>query len=327
MSKSCAVLTHSTCLEHDTGAGHPENKTRLDTVLKAIDDAAIEGAVILEAPRATEDQVLACHNRSYLDFIKKTLPAKKGETANLDEDTRVSSQSLEAALYTAGGAVKAVDLVVTGEYKRAFCAVRPPGHHALYDGSCGFCILGNVAIAAKHAINHHGLNRVAIIDFDVHHGNGTQDILKHDGRGADNKNIFIVSLHEKGLWPYNTEENESCSDTMLNIPVPRDSDPSFYYDAFRERVLPALEAFKPEIVIIAAGFDAHRDDPPQNALFNDPPGKQNLLEADYEWMSGELVKIADKYAGGRVVSVMEGGYNVNVLARCVVSHIKTLIRA
>ena len=324
MNTNCVVLTHPDCLEHNTGAGHPENPSRLKTVLDALQSASISGIEISEAPMASEADILQCHDVAYLEFVKNTLPDDNQTTANLDEDTKVSKNSMNAALRGAGAALKAVDLVVSGKTKHVFCATRPPGHHALYDGSCGFCIFGNVAIAAKHAIKKHGLSRVAIIDFDVHHGNGTQDILKQDGRENDNENIFIVSLHEKGLWPYNNEENEICTGTMLNIPVPRDSQSRFYYDAFNDKILPALEQFKPELIIIAAGFDAHKEDPPQSALFNDPPGKQNLLEDDYDWMTRQLIDIAEKHSAGRVVSVMEGGYNVNVLARCVVSHVKTL---
>ena len=321
---SIAIITHDECLAHDTGDKHPENRILLEKVQAALHASAQKNEFdFFESPLADDAQILLGHAESYLQKVKDTVPTTG--TVNLDEDTILSSGSLNAARRSAGGAIKAVDLVcgTDAAYKVAFSAGRPPGHHALYEGSMGFCVFGNVALAAAHAIEQYGLKRVAILDFDVHHGNGTQQILDHNREHNGHDTLFI-SFQESDIWPYNKDENTIKNDHTLNYPMPTKAPVEMYYDAFNTEILPALEAFRPELVIISAGFDAHRDDPPGDALFNDAPGRQLLLEKDFDWMSMRLLDIAQKYANGRLVSVMEGGYNPDVLASCVKSHVETL---
>jgi acetoin utilization deacetylase AcuC-like enzyme len=318
---SIAIITHKDCLEHNTGDKHPENRIRLEKVQEALNNSAKVSAFdFYESPLASDENILLCHSESYLTKVKNIIPSEG--TVNLDEDTILSSGSLNAARRSAGGAVKAVDLVMASDnaYKVAFAAGRPPGHHALRDSSMGFCVFNNVAIAATHAIEHYGLKRVAVLDFDVHHGNGTQEILEHNG----NDTLFI-SFQESDIWPYNKDENTVKTERVLNYPMQTLAPTELYYEAFNNEILPALEKFKPELILISAGFDAHRDDPPADALFNDAPGRQLLLEQDFDWMTMRLLDIAAKHANGRLVSVMEGGYNADVLARSVQSHVETLL--
>jgi acetoin utilization deacetylase AcuC-like enzyme len=317
---SIAIITHKECLEHDTGDKHPENRIRLEKVQEALNNSAKRSVFdFYESPLASDENILLCHSESYLDKVKNIIPSQG--TVNLDEDTILSSGSLNAARRSAGGAVKAVDLVLSDNstYKVAFAAGRPPGHHALRDSSMGFCVFNNVAIAATHAIEHYGLKRVAVLDFDVHHGNGTQEILEHNG----NDTLFI-SFQESDIWPYNKDENTVKTDRVLNYPMPTMAPTELYYAAFNDEIIPALEKFKPELILISAGFDAHKDDPPADALFNDAPGRQLLVEKDFDWMTMRLLDIAAKHANGHLVSVMEGGYNPDVLARSVLSHVETL---
>ncbi len=318
---SIAIITHKECLEHNTGDKHPENRIRLEKVQEALNNSAKRSAFnFYESPLASDENILLCHSERYLTKVKDIIPTEG--TVHLDEDTILSSGSLNAARRSAGGAVKAVDLVMAQDsaYKVAFAAGRPPGHHALRDSSMGFCVFNNVAIAATHAIENHGIKRVAVLDFDVHHGNGTQEILEHNG----NETLFI-SFQESDIWPYNKDENTVKNERVLNYPMQTLAPTELYYEAFHNEIIPALEKFKPELVIISAGFDAHRDDPPADALFNDAPGRQLLLEQDFDWMTMRLLDIAHKHANGRLVSVMEGGYNPDVLARSVQSHVETLL--
>ena len=318
---SIAIITHEECLGHDTGDKHPENRIRLEKVLAALKSSSKVGAFdFYESPLASDEDILLCHSEAYLNKVKGSAPSEG--IVNLDEDTIMSPGTLKAAQRSAGGAVKAIDMVMSdnAEYKVAFSAGRPPGHHALRESSMGFCIFNNVAIAATHAIEKYGIKRVAVLDFDVHHGNGTQEILEHNG----NETLFI-SFQESDIWPYNKEENTLKTERLLNYAVPTKAPTQMYYDAFNEEILPALEKFQPELVLISAGFDAHRDDPPADALFNDAPGRQLLVEEDFDWMTMRLLDIANKYANGRLVSVMEGGYNPDVLARSVQSHVETLL--
>lgn len=322
---SIAIITHDECLAHDTGAKHPENHIRLEKVQAALHNSSPKGQFdFFESPLADDAQILRGHSENYLQKVKDIIPTEG--TVNLDEDTIMSSGSLNAARRSAGGAIKAVDLVcgADAQYKVAFAAGRPPGHHALYDSSMGFCVFNNVALAAAHAIEAYGLKRVALLDFDVHHGNGTQQILDHNREHKGHDTLFI-SFQESDIWPYNKDENTVKNDHTLNYPMPTLAPVEMYYDAFNNEIIPALEAFKPELIIISAGFDAHRDDPPGEALFNDAPGRQLLVEKDFDWMTMRLLDIAHKYGQGRVVSVMEGGYSPDVLARSVVSHVETML--
>jgi acetoin utilization deacetylase AcuC-like enzyme len=226
---------------------------------------------------------------------------------------------LDTALYGVGAACQAVDDIVDKKYRNAFCLTRPPGHHAIKNSSMGFCLFGNIAIAVKHALSKNGVNKVAIIDFDVHQGNGTEDLVK------DDENILFFSIHQENSWPYQHHEDKGPHGIINNIAVPIKSDPSVYHAIFDELIIPALNEWQPDFVFISAGFDAHRDDPPQeDALFNDPPGRQMLLEEDFNTMTRKLMTIADQYADGRLVSIMEGGYNPDILAKCCVAHGKTL---
>jgi acetoin utilization deacetylase AcuC-like enzyme len=318
---SIAIITHEECLGHDTGDTHPENRFRLEKVQTALKNSPKVGSFdFYDAPLATDEEILLCHSAAYLNKVKTSIPSTG--TTHLDEDTILSSGSLRAVQRSAGAAVKAVDLVMdkNSDLKVAFAAGRPPGHHAMRDSSMGFCVFNNVAIAATHAIEKYGISRVAVLDFDVHHGNGTQQILEHNGN-----NTLFISFQESEIWPYNKDENTIKTQRVLNYPMPALAPTQLYYDAFENEILPALHKFKPELVIISAGFDAHRDDPPADILFNDEPGRQLLLEKDFDWMSMRLLDIADQYAEGRIVSVMEGGYNTDVLARCVQSHVETLL--
>lgn len=318
---SIAIITHESCLEHDTGEAHPENKIRLEKVLEALKNSSHHKQFdLFESPPAKEQELLLCHSQNYIDRVKATIP--ETGRVNLDEDTILSPGSLGAASRAAGGALKAVDLVMddTNQYKVAFSAARPPGHHALRESSMGFCIFNNVALAATHAIEYHGLKRVAVLDFDVHHGNGTQEILEHNGH-----NTLFISFQESDIWPYNKDENTIKNKRVLNYPMPKMAAVELYYEAFTNEIIPALESFKPELILISAGFDAHRDDPPADALFNDAPGRQLLVEEDFNWMTKQLMDVAQRHGNGRVVSVMEGGYNPDVLARSVCSHVETLL--
>ncbi len=314
---SVLVFTHPACLLHNAGPGHPESPKRLEEVLQALRAPEFSGKVELrEAPTATREQVLRAHTEEYLQRVEAFIP-KEG-IGQLDVDTRACPDTWEASWRAAGAAVAAVDAVVAGPNRAAFCATRPPGHHALRGSSMGFCIFGNAAIAALHGLSAHGLQRVAIVDWDVHHGNGTQDIVE------GNEAVFLASLQQQPLWPGTGKREDSKTRNVLNIPFPPHAPASAWREAFEKEVLPALEKHRPELVVISAGFDAHRDDPPQDVLFNDPPGYQNLLDEDYVWMTERLKEVAQKHAQGRIVSILEGGYNTAVLAKACAAHVSAL---
>lgn len=276
----------------------------------------------INAVKGTKEQVTLAHDVAYWDELnaKAHSLTMDDEPINVDEDTRICHWSLDGAMYGVGAGCQAVDDIMDNKYCNAFCLTRPPGHHAVKDSSMGFCLFGNIAIAAKHALTKDGINKVAIIDFDVHQGNGTEDLLK------DNPNILFFSTHQEDSWPYLHHEGKGDHGTINNIAVPIKSDPSVYHAIFDDRIIPALNDFKPDFVFISAGFDAHKEDPPQEGeeLFNDPPGRQLLMEGDFNLMTQKLMNVADKHANGRLVSILEGGYNPDVLARCCVEHGKTL---
>jgi acetoin utilization deacetylase AcuC-like enzyme len=320
-----AIYTHPDCLGHNPGEGHPESPARLKEVLQALEKNFPQNGPVLwkEAPLGTDDQVLYCHSSDYLARLKETVSQLTPQSApvNTDADTKVSAGSLKAALRGVGAVCKAVDDVYDGSVSRAFCALRPPGHHALKSTSMGFCLFGNIAIAAFHALTKPGIKRVAIVDFDVHHGNGTQALVEHDPR------ILFFSTHQKPLWPYEPESEASvrgAAGNIRNFPVPEKADTQIYYDIFNKKIVPELLDFKPDFVFLSAGFDAHRDDPPPAVLFNDAPGRQLLVEEDFDWMTTQLINVAEKCSHGPFESVMEGGYNTSVLVSCCVSHVKTL---
>ncbi|HEY8189036.1 MAG TPA: hypothetical protein VIF12_00005, partial [Micavibrio sp.] len=289
-------------------------------LLKVIENLKNHGAAnVIMSRTATLPMIAGAHDPRYIDRVVALAPQEG--IAALDEDTKMSPGSLNAALAAAGTACHAVDLVLDGKARNVFCAVRPPGHHAFYDKSMGFCIFNNVAVAAAHAMNARGLKRVAIVDFDVHHGNGTQDILQRKLT-----NTCFASLQEARLWPYN-DNDQVTSGNIMNIGIERGAPAASWHNHMEQKVIPFLRRYNPELLIISAGFDAHRNDPPEGILFNDPPGKQNLLDEDYARMTRALAGLADECCGGRVVSCMEGGYNTNVLAGAATAHVRALTGA
>ncbi|WP_306151647.1 histone deacetylase family protein [Roseovarius sp. MMSF_3281] len=300
------LLTHADGLEHVTPPGHPEQVARLERVWAAL---AGKDLIREEAPIATDDDLRLTHPQAHIDHIKASEPAEG--LIQLDADTWMSPGSVDAALRGVGAALRATDLVLSGDTQNAFCAMRPPGHHAETEKTMGFCLFGTAAIAAKHALERHGLNRVAVVDFDVHHGNGTQDLLWDEARA------LFVSSHQFPLWPGTGRSSDvGAHDNVLNLPLDPMSDGKIFRAAYEDHVFPRLGAFAPELVIISAGFDAHRDD---------PLAQLDLLEADFAWVTNRLCDIADKHAKGRVVSVLEGGYNLDALAASAAAHVDVLI--
>ena len=302
-----AVYTHPACLDHDTGPGHAEHPGRLSAVTGALRDAYGEALQWHEAPRAHRGALLRVHAPSLLDAVLETHPAQR---VLLDPDTVLSPTSAEAALRAAGAAVAAVDAVLGGGDKRAFCAVRPPGHHATADTAMGFCLFNNIAVAAAHTLERHGLARVAIVDFDVHHGNGTQAIFERDPR------VLYLSSHQSPLYPGSGMADERGVGNIVNTPLPPGTGSTGFRSAWRERLLPALDAFAPQLLLVSAGFDGH---------WRDPLAQLQLQAHDYAWLTGELVAIADRHAQGRIVSMLEGGYDLDALRECSVAHVGAML--
>lgn len=301
-----ALFTHTDCLDHLTPQGHPEQVARLSHVL-----AALEGRDLMraEAPLASEDDLRLCHPQSHIDRVRAAAPDEG--VVQLDADTWMSPGSLDAALRGVGGALAAVDAVLGGQAGNAFVATRPPGHHAETERTMGFCLFGTVAIAARHAMERHGLSRVAVVDFDVHHGNGTQDLLWSEARS------LFVSSHQSPLWPGTGSPDETgAHGNVLNLPLAPRSDGAVFRAAYEAQVFPAIEAFAPELILISAGFDAHHAD---------PLAELNLTEADFEWVTGRLCDLAQAHCGGRVVSCLEGGYDLQALAASAAAHVDVLI--
>jgi acetoin utilization deacetylase AcuC-like enzyme len=301
-----ALITHPECLEHVMPPGHPEQVARLDAVLSALDTSDL---VRVPAPFAADDDLLRAHPQSHVTAIRQSAP-DSGWTS-LDADTHMSVGSLGAALRAAGANIKAVDMVLGGDVQNAFAAVRPPGHHAEREIPMGFCLFGSVAIAAKHALDHHGLGRVAIVDFDVHHGNGTQDLVESDPR------ILFCSTHQMPLYPGTGHAHETGAyNNVLNVPLPEGAGSAIFKQAITEQVLPMLKRFKPGLLLISAGFDAHSAD---------PLAGMDLSEDDFRWVTHQLCDIADEYCGGRVVSTLEGGYDLDALAMSAKAHVEVLM--
>lgn len=301
-----AYITHPLCLRHDMGGHHPESPARIH----AIEDQLIASGLFgylqhHEAPEATREQLLRVHAPDYMDAIAAASPQQG--MVSLDGDTTMNPFTYPAALRAAGAAVMAVDLVMAGQVENAFCNIRPPGHHAERTQAMGFCIFNNVAIAAAHALAVHGLHRVAIADFDVHHGNGTEDIFHDDPR------VMLCSTFQHPFYPYCGAD--SGNDHIINVPLKAGTSGGEFRTAVSEHWLPALERFQPEFLFISAGFDAHRDD---------EMASMRLVEADYAWVTEELKRIAAKYAQSRIVSVLEGGYELYALGRSATAHIKVL---
>jgi acetoin utilization deacetylase AcuC-like enzyme len=307
-----ALITHAACLEHDPGPYHPESPDRLRAVLKALDAAEFSDLIREEAPRATVEQLVRVHPARIVEAILAIRP-EEGDTVNLDADTAMSAGSAEAALRAAGAGVLGVDLVMRGSVTNAFAAVRPPGHHAEPSRPMGFCLFNNAGVAAQHARAAYGLRRVAVVDFDVHHGNGTQALF------AQNPELFYGSSHQSPFYPGTGDVWErGIANNIVNVPLrARDSSPEFR-EAWAGTIIPALEAFSPEFLIISAGFDAHRDD---------PLAQIRLETEDFAWITDALLAVAQKHSDGRVVSVMEGGYDLEALAASAAVHVRGLMRA
>ncbi len=298
---------HETSLAHDTGAEHPENIRRMEALRALFGEEPYKNLPRGAVQKAAEEQILRAHPYTYLQKLQKAVP--QSGYALLDADTILSPASLDAAFYAAGAACAAVDDVMEGKTRRAFCAVRPPGHHAEPERAMGFCLFNNIFIAARHAQEAHGTGKIAIVDFDVHHGNGTDAMTRrHDG------SIFFISSHQHPLWPMTglEEDNEDC---VMNLILPAASGSERFRTLYETKVFPALNRFAPELVLISAGFDAHRDD---------PLAQLALETEDFGWVTRELCAIADRHAQGRVISVLEGGYNIAALRESVAAHLDGL---
>jgi len=304
------LITHPACLNHLMPAGHPERPDRLRAIDRALEDERFQNLARVEAPAASLETIALCHPMNYVTAIRDATP--QNGLAQLDADTSMSPGSFEAALRAAGGAAFAVDEVMTGKARNAFVATRPPGHHTETARPMGFCLFNNAAIAARHAQKKHGIARAAVIDFDVHHGNGSQDIFWSDA------SVMYGSTHQMPLYPGTGAKNERGEhDTIVNAPLrPGDGGVKFR-EAFESVILPRLRDFAPDLIVISAGFDAHMRDPLANL---------NLLESDFQWGTRKLMEVADKYAQGRVVSVLEGGYDLQGLASSAAAHVAALMQ-
>jgi acetoin utilization deacetylase AcuC-like enzyme len=301
-----AFITHPDCLKHDMGRGHPEQPARLS----AIEDQLIASRIgehlqRYQAPLATDEQLARVHPIEYVNAVREAAP--QSGTVHLDPDTAMNPHSLNAALRAAGAAAMGVDLVYQKKHSSVFCSVRPPGHHACKARPMGFCIFNNVAVAARHAVHEHGAKRVAIIDFDVHHGNGTEDIFEND------PNVLMASTFQHPFYPYSGTEDPAPN--MVNVPLPAGAGSRQFRKAVAEQWMPALEDYRPEIVLFSAGFDAHAED---------PLAMLELGDADYAWVTEQVKSIADRHAGGRIVSMLEGGYALGALGRSAIQHIRVL---
>jgi len=301
-----AYISHPDCIKHEMGEHHPECPLRIGAIR---DQLLVSGLLNFmceyEAPLATHEQLARAHSLAYIKKIEAMSPIEG--YVHVDPDTSMNSHSFKAALRSAGAAVLATDLVMTRKSSVAFCNVRPPGHHAEYAAAGGFCFFNNVAVGIRHALDVHGLERVALIDFDVHHGNGSEDIFCQDQR------VLMCSTFENGIYPF-------CGDipkgpNMINMGLPSRSGGKQFREVIETGWLPALHQFKPQMIFISAGFDGHRED---------DMGNLGLVEADYEWVTQQVVKIARQYAEGRIVSCLEGGYALSALGRSVAAHVKVL---
>jgi acetoin utilization deacetylase AcuC-like enzyme len=308
-------FTHPDCRRHDMGRGHPECPERLD----AIDDRLLASGVAdaldrREAPEAAVTQLELAHDRLHVAAVRglaqdlrEQEDAGGSSLIHIDPDTAMNRHSWSAALHAAGAALAATDAVIAGELENAFCAVRPPGHHACHDRAMGFCIFNNVAVAARYALERHGLERVAVVDFDVHHGNGTEDILAGDER------VLMVSFFQHPFYPYTGDAPRAAN--MVNVPVPAYTRGMAVREVIEQAWMPRLEAFRPQMIFISAGFDAHRED---------DLGQMGLVEDDYAWITHQIRGVAKRHGQGRIVSCLEGGYNLNALARSVEAHVRVL---
>ena len=311
---STLLVTHEDCLDHSNGPGHPESPERLKSIAKALKNEAFDELVREQAPLRDdwEQAVVRAHSQRYFDAIARARPLEEGKSVQLDPDTAMSFGSWRASQRAIGGALMAIDKIMDGTVKNAFCAMRPCGHHAEREKPMGFCFFNNVAVAAHYAREAHGLERIAVVDFDVHHGNGTQDVFWND------KDLFLASSHQMPLYPGTGALGETGVGNIVNAPLRPDDDGGPFRAAFESRILPALRDFNPDLLLISAGFDAHKADPLANL---------RLTEEDFYWATGKLADLADLQAEGRILSVLEGGYDLDALARSVAAHVKMLIEA
>lgn len=308
-------FTHPDCRRHEMGEGHPECPERLDAIEDRLLITGVGDALErIEAPRASLDDIKLAHARLHIAALRgmeleiaEQVQAGGSPYAHIDADTAMNAHTWVAAQRAAGAAIAAVDAIMAGELENAFCAVRPPGHHAGKSSASGFCFINNVAVAARYALERHGLRRVAVVDFDVHHGNGTEDILAGDER------VLMVSFFQGGLYPFSGETPRGPN--MFNVPLPAYAKGAQVREVVEEQWLPRLEAFRPEMIFISAGFDAHRED---------DMGQLGLVEADYAWITSRLREVALRHSQGRIVSCLEGGYNASALARSVEAHVRAL---
>jgi acetoin utilization deacetylase AcuC-like enzyme len=301
------LYTHSSCLLHNAGPGHPESPSRLQAVLHALDDERFATLDRIEAPRATRVQLERAHDPALIDLLFDNAP-REGHV-RIDADTAMSPDSLDAALRAAGAVCAAVDAAIDGDATRAFCAVRPPGHHATRVTAMGFCLFNSIAVGAAHALAR-GLERVAIVDFDVHHGNGSQDIFWNEPR------VLYASTHQSPLYPGTGARDETGAGNIVNAPLPPGSGSPEFRSACERIVLPALRAFAPQLLLVSAGFDAH-------AL--DPLADMNLVADDFAWITRQLLDIALTSASGRIVSTLEGGYSLTALRESTAAHVSVLL--
>ncbi|NTE33692.1 histone deacetylase family protein [Agrobacterium tumefaciens] len=306
------LYEHPIFLEHITPPGHPERPDRLRSLNIALEHPNFERLERKEAPQANEDAVLLAHPEEHLLAIMRQIPEEDGEINRVEADTYVSQKSLQAALTGIGAAMAAVDDVFTGAADNVFVAARPPGHHAETAKAMGFCLFNNVAIAARHAQKAHGAERIAIIDWDVHHGNGTQDIFWND------TSVLFCSTHQMPLYPWSGDKNETgVKNNIVNAPLSPNTGSEYFREAFKSRVLPAIADFSPDLILISAGFDAHH---------RDPLAQINLVGEDFDWATGRLLEMADKYTSNRVVSLLEGGYDLEGLAESAAMHILRMMK-
>jgi acetoin utilization deacetylase AcuC-like enzyme len=303
------LFSHEACLDHDTGQGHPERSDRLRAVNKALAADLFATLDRRQAPEVSRETLALNHPEEFVEDVFAKAPIVN--QVFLDPDTVMSPGSAQAALRATGAVCAAVDDVVAGHADNAFCAVRPPGHHAEPDRAMGFCLFNSVAIAARHARDKFGMERIAVVDFDVHHGNGTQAAF------WDDKNLLYASSHQYPHYPGTGASGETGQGNIINLPLAAGTGSPLFRNAFAEHIFPALHDFKPELLLISAGFDAHADD---------PLAQLNLQDDDYGWVTDELMAIADSHAGGRVVSALEGGYDLDALSRSVAVHVKSLMQ-
>jgi acetoin utilization deacetylase AcuC-like enzyme len=304
----CAYITHPDCMRHEMGEAHPEAPARLAAIHdRLLLKGLLDMMSVHDAPLVSQEQLARAHTPAYVQDIMAAAPIDG--YVHVDPDTSMNPYTVLAALRAAGAAVLATDLVLGGTASSAFCCVRPPGHHAERAESKGFCFFNNAAVGVRHATDWHGLERVALIDFDVHHGNGSQDILRGDRR------VLMCSTYEDDLYPFPVDV---AGDNMVNIGLPARSGSAAFRDAVAEHWAPALDRFAPQLIIVSAGFDGHRDD---------DMGNLGLVDADYLWVTRQILDVAKRHCGGQVVSTLEGGYHCATLARCVEAHVSVLVGA